>query len=190
MFMGGLKSTNRLKNMYENYPLVKRIPGLPELFLVCGGYHVWGTYKHLTAKVKRNDFIEMCLHHLLTLTLYVGGYIMGDIYSGLVTVLITDFCDIWVHFAKGTCGTTWKKTTDFFGVCMWVFWFYTRLYCMPYCIYWMLFMDPFDIPNMYGSYEGNIFYFKGILMTILGIMGVWWWYLISKMVYKAIFKGK
>jgi very-long-chain ceramide synthase len=157
--------------------------------LACAGYHVWNTWKHFTAKVKRNDYIEMALHHFLTLSLFVGGHMMGDIYSGLLIVYIMDFCDVWVHFAKGLCGTTWKKTTDFFGFAMWIFWFYTRLFCLPFCVYWMLFVYPFELPNMSGSYEGNLYYFKGSLLTLLGIMGIWWWYLISIVLFKAIFKG-
>ena len=187
--MGGLHSTNSLKDMYINYPLVKRIPGLNDFYLFCCGYHIWGTYR-LVVNKKRSDFLEMVLHHVLTISLYIGGHIMGDILSGLLVVLIMNFCNIWVHFAKGTLGTTLKKTTNTFGVLVWVFWFYTRLICFPYCIYYMLFVYPFELPNMSGSYEGNLYFFKGSLLSILGVMGVWWWYLISKMVFKAVFKDK
>jgi hypothetical protein len=188
-FMGG-SFTNNLRNMYINYPLVERIDGLPTYYLVAGGYHVWDTYNHLTHRgSKRNDYFEMCVHHLITLSLVAGGHIMGDINSGLLTVYIFDFSDIAVHYCKAICDTHWKKMTDFFGVHMWFWWAYSRMFCLPYCIYYMLFVYPFEIPGMSGSYEGNLYFFKGSLLSMLVIMSVWWFYLISKMLYNAIFKG-
>ena len=176
--------------MYNNYPMVQRINGLKELVLITGGYHVWSAYKHQTSKVKRNDFLEMGLHDLITITLFAGGHVMGDYCSGLVVIFITDFTDVWVHFAKATCDTHWKKACDFFGFMMWFWWAYCRIFCFPVCIYFMLLKDPFDIPNMKGSYEGYLYFFKGSLCSFLAIMNVWWFILISKMVFNAIFKGK
>jgi acyl-CoA-dependent ceramide synthase len=186
--MGGFWS-NSIADMYINYPMVERIYGLPTFYLACSGYHIWGSYKHLTSPHKRNDYLEMCVHHLITISLYAGGHIMGDIYSGLLIVYIMDFSDIWVHFAKASCDTHWKKMCDFFGVQMWFWWAYTRLFCLPYCIYWMLFIYPYDLPNMSGSYEGNLYFFKGSLLSMLCIMSLWWFYLISHMLFKAIFSG-
>jgi len=154
------------------------------------GYQIWGTYKHLTAKVQRNDHLEMTLHHFITISLYAGGHVMGDYGSGILVIFITDFSDLWVHYAKATCDTHWKKTCDFFGVQMWVWWFYTRILCLPVVIYYTMFKHPFEIPNMSGSYEGNLYFFKGCLVSLLAIMSVWWFYLISKIVYNAIFKHK
>jgi len=150
---------------------------------------VWGTFHHLTSKTHRNDHLEMCLHHFITLSLYAGGHMMGDIYSGLFVVFIMDFSDIWSHLAKATCDTQWKRTCGFFGFNLWFWWAYTRLYCLPYCIYWMLFIYPYDIPNMSGSYEGNLYFFKGMMLSLLTVMSIWWWYLICKVIYKVIFKG-
>jgi hypothetical protein len=102
-----------------------------------------------------------------------------------------DFCDIWVHAAKALVDTTWKKTCTVMGVFMWFFWGWTRLYCFPYFIYYTYLHDPFREPiNMAGSYEGYNQLFIASLLSILAIMGVWWFYLISKMVFRAVFKGK
>lgn len=107
-FMGGSYG-NDLKNMYLNYPMVVRIEGLPTLFLMSVGYHFWGTYRHFIGNHKRNDYFEMCVHHLITISVFVGGHIMGDCNSGLLIVYMMDFSDIAVHFAKASCDTHWKK---------------------------------------------------------------------------------
>jgi hypothetical protein len=79
--------------------------------------------------------------------------------------------------------------TDFFGFNMWFWWGYSRMFCLTFCIYYMFFKDPHDLPNMTGSYEGNLYFFKGTLCGMLTVMSVWWFYLISGMLYRAIFKG-
>lgn len=138
---------------------------------------------------RRNDYVEMNLHHFLTLTLIFGGHIMGDIDSGLLTVYIMNFSNIWVHFAKATIDIGMKWLCDLFGVCLFFWWFYFRLFCFPWCVYYMLFVYPFEIPGMQGSYEGDLYKFKGGVLSILGVMGLWWWFLIYKMIYKSIMKG-
>ena len=157
MFMGGTNSSNSIDNVRANYPLVKHVPGLKRLVLIFSGYPLSGTIRHLRTPVekRRNDHIKMCLHHLITMGLYFGGYIMNEIESGIVTIFLMDFCDIWIHFAKAFVDTTYKKTCTFFGVLMWFFWGYIRLYCFPYHVYINYFVNPWKEPlNFGGSYEG------------------------------------
>jgi hypothetical protein len=81
MIMGGISSKNSISNIYANYPLKDHTPGLKRLYLILSGYHFSGTIRHLKTPVekRRNDHIEMCLHHLLTLSLFYGAYIMNNI---------------------------------------------------------------------------------------------------------------
>lgn len=193
MIMGGVRSTNSISNIHANYPLIDHVPGLKRMYLILSGYHLSGTIRHLKIPIEkqRNDHIEMCLHHLLTLSLFYGAYMMNDIESGIIISFLMDFCDIWVHFAKSFVDTKFKNTCTVFGILMWFFWGYTRLICFPYHVYMTYFMSPFQDPlNMSGTYEGYNYLFTASLLTILGFMGIWWWYLISKMVGKAILKGK
>ena len=134
-YMGGSSSKNTLKNLYLNYPLIKQVPGLPEMYLASSGQHLLLTYWHLTTSKRRNDHIEMCLHHLLTLSLYYGAYITSDIEAGFVISFLMDFCDIWTHFAKAFVDTKYKSTCTIFGVLMWFFWGYTRIFCFPIHVY-------------------------------------------------------
>jgi len=74
---------------------------------------------------------------------------------------------------------------------MWFFWGYTRLFCFPFLIYTNFMLTPFTPPlNMSGTYEGYNYHLISSLLTILFLMGIWWWYLISKMVFDAVTKGK
>lgn len=193
VMMGGISSSNHISRVYASYPLINHVRGIKEFYLVLSGYHLSGTIRHLKTPVekRKNDYIEMCLHHLLTVSLFCGGYIMNDIEPGIITSFLMDFCDIWVHFAKGFVDTKFKSTCTVFGVFMWFFWGYTRLYCFPYFIYMVKYSPPFSEPlNMQGTPEGHIALLITCLLSILGIMGIWWWYLISKMVFTALSKGK
>lgn len=193
VIMGGISTSNSISNMFTNYPLLDHVYGLKRLYLILSGYHLSGTIRHLKVPIEkqRNDHIEMCLHHLLTLSLFLGAYLMNDIESGIIVSYLMDFCDIWTHFAKAFVDTKYKNTCTMFGVLMWFFWGYTRLFCFPYHVYMTYFKNPFSEPlNMSGSYEGYNYRFTASLLTILGIMGVWWWYLITKIVYRSIMKGE
>jgi len=133
----------------------------------------------------------MSLHHLLTIALFLGAYLTNDIETGIIVSYLMDICDVPVHYAKAFVDTTFKTTCTVLGVLMWSAWGWTRLYCLPFHIYYSFFLNPSLPPhNMSGTYQAYTLAFEGSLLTILFIMGIWWWYLISKMVFTAITKGK
>jgi len=193
VFMGGFSSSNDISNIFIKYPMSEHAPGIKALFLALSGHYVSGTYRHWKTPVEkqRNDHIEMYLHHLLTLSLFLGSYLMNDIETGLIVSYLMDICDVPIHFAKGLVDTHWRTTCKACGVVMWFLWGWTRLVCLPYHIYYTFLKNPFEAPhNMTGMYQGYNFSAMACLLSILGIMGVWWFYLITKMVFRAIVKDK
>lgn len=62
--------------MYHNYPLMPYGENIRVFFLMSLGYHFLKTVEQATAKVKRNDHIEMMLHHGLTVVLIAGSYLV------------------------------------------------------------------------------------------------------------------
>jgi hypothetical protein len=57
--------------------------------LIAMGYHLEETVDHIFMEERSNDFLEMLLHHIATLTLY-GGMLMNNALR--IGVLIG-----WVH---------------------------------------------------------------------------------------------
>lgn len=58
----------------EEYPYAKHCPQLKEYLLITSGYHVGSFVMHFIG-TKRNDFVEMGLHHIVSMYLFGGCYL-------------------------------------------------------------------------------------------------------------------
>jgi len=98
------------------------------------GYHTGSLINHLVS-IRRNDFLEMALHHMVTLYLFTGCYVCNTWEVGAVIVLIHDIPDIGGYAVKLLAETNYKNTTAGAFVIMMGVWFYTRNFIFPQLIY-------------------------------------------------------
>lgn len=131
----------------------------------------------------------MLLHHTLTFVLFTGAYLMNIIPTGLMVVYVIDVCNIFTHSSKAFAGTTWKNLCLFCGAVCWFSWFYCRLVCLPIIIYYALFTLVDKIPNIETSAEKSVFTILGVFLSLIVLLSVFWFYLITRMVLKAIREG-
>ena len=109
---------------------------------------------------------------------------------GLMVSILMDFCNLWVHYAKAFSGTTYTKTCYVFGGGMWIFWMYTRLICFPIVFAHSLFYQDYLVPGVSGSSQQTVFNILGVICLIILVLSIWWAYLITIMLYKAIKTGE
>jgi hypothetical protein len=62
--------------IFKDYPYIKHIPYLKEYYMSCFSYHLGMLIKHIVAK-RQNDFVEMALHHSVTIYLMFGSYMFN-----------------------------------------------------------------------------------------------------------------
>ena len=95
--------------------------------LVSLGFHSAMLIKLVFISEKRKDFIEMCLHDILTIYLYSGSYLVNLWSIGATIALIHDLSDILLQGAKIFAETKHETITGLFFVSEMIVWFYTRL---------------------------------------------------------------
>ena len=121
-------------NCFNGAPYVKHAANLKEYYLLVTGYHLAQLIVHGLG-TKRNDFVEMFLHHIATIYLMFGSYMFNCWECGAIIAFLHDFSDAFGHFTKFSVNLIFKKTTVFiFSMCM-VIWFWTRCLTFPYMIY-------------------------------------------------------
>lgn len=109
--------------------------GLQEYILVTSGYHVAGFFMHIFSTHKRNDFVEMVLHHVCAVYLFGGLYLLNCWEVGAVIAFLHDIADIFVNIVKFAGETVYDKCAVFCMVMIMIVWGHTRLITLPYCIY-------------------------------------------------------
>jgi len=83
---------------------------------------------------KLNDFVEMGLHHVVTIYLICFSHITNTLIGGMILVL-HDSGDIFIALCRIFNETYYKKTGISLFVLNIIFWAYTRLLIFPYTIY-------------------------------------------------------
>lgn len=129
-FLGG---HGDLINMFDDYPYADHAYQLKELLLILMGYHVGSIINHFIS-VRRTDFLEMALHHSVSVFLYGGCYLYNAWEIGGVIALIHDIADITTSMIKVMAETDYKYTTVTILIVHMALWAYTRNYGLHICI--------------------------------------------------------
>ena len=79
----------------------------------------------------RGDFVEMFLHHVVTLMLYSLSYLLNMTAAGSVVMFLHDWADIFTSIVRCFTETTLLPFTLFGIVGMAISWAWTRLYIFP-----------------------------------------------------------
>lgn len=133
----------------------------------------------------RNDFVEMFLHHVVTLMLYGGSYMINMTDAGSVIMYLHDWADVFTSFVRCFTETTLTPLSVASALGMLLSWFYTRLWVFPQVIYWSCFHK--DIYHGAGFVSDKFF---GSLLSILFILHVYWFFVLLKSIQKFIKVGK
>ena len=177
--------------MYDNFPLIPYGEDIRLFFLITLGYHTLKTVEQLIRDNRRSDYIEMMLHHFLTLVLYAGSYLINCVEIGILVVYCHDWADVFGHFGKSFGDTHFKYIKYFNGVSMWLGWLISRLITFPLAIWYGVYVVPYEkVPVWKGSNEALILDILGGFCGVLLLLNIWWFYLITKMVYRFAMTGK
>uniref|UniRef100_A0A667XU82 Ceramide synthase 5 n=1 Tax=Myripristis murdjan TaxID=586833 RepID=A0A667XU82_9TELE len=130
---------------------------------------------------KRKDFIIMLVHHLATITLITFSYANNMLRAGTLVMCVHDASDIFLEAAKMANYAKYQRLCDGLFVVFSIIFFLTRLVIYPFCVLF----ESWEIVGPYQSW----WLLNGLLL-VLQALHVIWFYLITRIAVKAIFRGK
>lgn len=78
----------------------------------------------------KSDYIEMTLHHLVTVYLYGFSY-MSNTLIGAPVAFLHNWADIIVSWTRIFAESDYKKVAGYSFVFAQIVWFYSRIYVFP-----------------------------------------------------------
>ena len=117
-------------NTFKDYPFFKCSPLLNSYCLITMGYHLGSCYP-LLYSVKKNDILEMSLHHLSCLFCYFSCYMINI--PGLICLVnyLHDLADISINIARVLSESKFRNLCAVIFTLNCFAWAYTRLYVLP-----------------------------------------------------------
>jgi len=171
-------------------------------YLASLGYHMMSTFKHMYDSwfLVKKDFLEMLLHHILTMGLFMFSYMINLTKVGSLVMFLHDIADVPIALLKSVIETTFKKAIIPIGS-GWlpIAWFYTRLWVFPQLIYHCFLVHPIPMifPNM--NLEGHrdallshihpMILFHALFLSCLFLLHIYWFSQLVKGIYKSLRSG-
>ena len=180
--MGGSGDASK---MFEGYPYMNQESyGLARGYLMIAlGYHLFSLISHVTGPI-RNDFMELILHHTITVTLIFNGYFANLIpISGMIS-LIHDIADVFVYLARVFVDTIYDKLAFFWYISLMIVFAYGRLFVYPfYLIYHSMWYNEDHADDIPGFKLMYVF-----LHALLGLH-IYWYFLMVNIGLNYVKKG-
>ena len=160
--------------------------------LFTSGYHLSELFRYTFISDRKSDYEEMVVHHIVTVMLYFG-YIIANIHCiGAFVAVLHDVADIFTNLGRIAQGTEYEKVSVTFFFIVLVTWAWTRLYILPYTIWFMEsdlipeFFSKMELASVYVPYIHSMAFFLGCL----AILHYWWFFLIVQMLYGLMTRGQ
>ena len=128
---------------------------------------------------KRKDFAQQFVHHVVTLVLLLGSYILSMYRFGAVIMFIHDTADFWLESAKLTNYAKMQKVCDvLFGIFAILF-FVTRVIYYPGWVAYSYFYYNNDVNSIVMN---TIVCFNFVLL----FLNFYWGYLVLRLAFKVL----
>ena len=171
-------------------PCDKEIPpGVLLLYTLESAYYLQGV-PTLLWEPKKKDFLGMFGHHIVTLFLLVYSFYLNFTSVGCMIMLCHDICDVCMEVTKLTRRAKYEMLTNIlFGIFV-LAWVGLRLVYFPFVIIRSCLTEPIPIISIQYNVEPephNTLFNTMLIMLVM--FHLYWTYLISKVVHRAITKS-
>ncbi|KAJ1352162.1 hypothetical protein KIN20_008367 [Parelaphostrongylus tenuis] len=145
--------------------------------------------------IRRADFMQMTLHHGITILLLNISWTMNMVRAGTLVLFVHDAADIFIEMAKIVRYADWKGVLNVLFVVFIIVWTTTRLIYYPF---WIIRSVWFDAPELIqSSYQWTNIWQRPVVPRILMVMlssllvlHMFWTYVIVKVACKSVKGGE
>jgi len=167
----------------DNFPFVSYHEDVAHYYLWGLSYHVMSLVYHL-GMPKKPDFMEMFLHHVVTIFLIFFSYMSGYLRIGSLVFFLHDVTDVASYLMKTAVDTQSSLFNKFAFSNLLISWGYGRLFVFPYFLMYETFFSP-----RYTMMKVNGYYFFNSMLVILYCLHVYWYSLFLRMGFAYATRG-
>jgi hypothetical protein len=167
-------------NLYVNHKVLL-------FYCVQTGFYLQAIHFLAFLEVRRKDWLESMIHHIVTVGLLVYSYYVNFTRVGILIMLLHDISDIFLEAAK-LCrySRSMLAANTFFGV-FFVSWIIARMVYFPLVVIRSCLTEPITLIGRPFQIEPMPHYaiFNGLLIVLL-ILHTYWSWLIFQVLLTAI----
>lgn len=131
---------------------------------------------------KRKDYLQQFVHHVATIILIAGSYLIAHFRYGSVIMLLHDTSDYWLEAAKLAKYARKQRLCDSLFVIFALLFFLTRWVYFPFWICFPWWRDNARLAGPLQSYLTFPYLFLYLCFVLLALH-IYWGFLILRMIY-------
>ncbi len=172
------------KEQWANYPFQSIDPPVRTLYLMQLAIY-FNLFVSQFTDVRRKDFLAMFIHHIVTIVLIGYSYSVNFVRNGILVLMCHDPCDVFLELAK-LCKYAGKQlgADILFGAFV-ASWAFLRLFYLPFYVEHSWVVTFVETVAPFPSW-----YFMTGLLAVLQVLHVYWFALISRIVYNKLWLDK
>uniref|UniRef100_A0A4W4EUQ7 Ceramide synthase 5 n=2 Tax=Electrophorus electricus TaxID=8005 RepID=A0A4W4EUQ7_ELEEL len=172
------------RQCWYNYPYQVLTPGLYHYYVTELAFY-WSLMFSQFTDIKRKDFLIMFVHHLATVSLISFSYVINMARVGTLILCVHDASDFLLEAAKLANYAKYQRLCDFLFVMFGAAFIGTRLIIYPF---WILNSTMFESWELVGPFPS--WWLFNSLLLVLQVLHIIWSYLIARIAFKALMRGK
>ncbi len=169
--------------MFVGWPHLPVSPLYKFFFLGELAFYIHSTVAHFTIEVRRADFTQMAIHHVVTSFLVGGAYFTNYMRIGGVLLLILDMGDVTLELGKVLLYAGWEKVSTVMIGCLIVIWWGFRVYLYAAKVMWAGYVDSVSVCGAENMAHYEIF---SLCLFILWALNAWWGFLITRIALRKV----
>lgn len=170
--------------VWRNYPFESPDNDIKYYYYLSLGHYIHLFFSQFF-DVKRKDFWEMMIHHVVTILLIVFSYGANFVRVGSLVLLVHDGSDIFMELAKLFNYAKYQTLCDVTFVCFAISFLVCRLIIFPFRIIYTTAFAARDMVGVWFSY----YFFNGLLLCLL-VLHIFWFSIIVNMVWNYVRTGQ
>lgn len=167
---------------FKDFPFPERPQYYQIYFTGSMGYHLSALIQLVFTSEKKSDYIDLLLHHLVTIYLYGFSYLTNTMIGGIIAHL-HNCGDIFIAFTRVLSESEYKGCTAASFSFALVVYLYTRLLVLSQCIYIVIFKLHFYAACPYLK---PMF---GAMLSCLLVLHCYWFFYSCKILSNYFTKG-
>ncbi|XP_036414922.1 ceramide synthase 5 [Colossoma macropomum] len=172
------------RQCWYNYPFQVLTPGLYHYYVMELAFY-WSLMFSQFTDIKRKDFLIMFVHHLATVSLISFSYANNMARVGSLVMCVHDASDFLLEAAKLANYAKYQRLCDFLFVVFGAAFIGTRLIIYPF---WILNSTMFESWEIVGPFTS--WWVFNSLLLVLQVLHIIWSYLIVRIAFNALMRGK
>eukprot|EP01114_Cavostelium_apophysatum_P023176 TRINITY_DN8650_c0_g1_i1.p1 TRINITY_DN8650_c0_g1~~TRINITY_DN8650_c0_g1_i1.p1 ORF type:complete len:312 (+),score=63.66 TRINITY_DN8650_c0_g1_i1:117-1052(+) len=161
-------------------------PSMKWFYIFQLSFYVSSMFLHVTFEVRRKDFVQMLLHHVLSAGLIGMSYYMNLYRFGAVLLFLHDVNDIILESGKMLIYAGYSKVADGLFVSLICTWFATRLVLFPMKVLYTSSVTAYPIAISNGNWtEYLVINFMLFSIQALNLM---WFGMMIRLLMRVVLK--